>query len=114
MWNHHQDVRSAVGLAGERDPEPVDYLLERALDAFDQRFRDGSVPALRVVTGRLERTLGTGTPRATLRTTDYELLRTLFGRRSLAQMAGGRWEGDPTPYLDHLHLFEPPVADLVD
>ena len=114
VWNHHQDVRSAVGLLGERDPEHVDYLLERALDAFDQRFRDGSVPALRVLTGRIERSLGSGTPSATLRTTDYELLRTLFGRRSLDQMMSAEWDGDPARYLDHLHLFEPPVIELVD
>ena len=114
VWNHHQDVRSALALNGERGAKQVDYLLARALSAFHDRFRDAGAPALRVITDRVDRNLGLGPPDATLRTTDYELLRTLFGRRSLAQMAGGRWEGDPTPYLDHLHLFEPPVTDLVD
>ncbi len=114
VWTHHQDVRSALDLNGERGAEQVDYLLAKALDAFNDRFRDAGAPALRVITDHVDRNLGNGPPDATLRTTDYELLRTLFGRRSVAQMTRGRWDGDPTPYLEHLHLFEPPVADLVD
>jgi uncharacterized protein (TIGR03083 family) len=114
VWTHHQDVRSALALNGERGAEQVDYLLAKALSTFNDRFRDAGAPALRVVTDRVDRNLGDGPPDATLRTTDYELLRILFGRRSLAQMTSGRWEGDPTPYVDHLHLFEPPAADLVD
>lgn len=114
VWTHHQDVRAARGLNGERGAEQVDYLLAKALDAFNDRFRDAGAPALRVITDRVDRNLGNGPPDATLHTTDYELLRTLFGRRSVAQMTRGRWDGDPTPYLEHLHLFEPPAADLVD
>jgi uncharacterized protein (TIGR03083 family) len=114
VWNHHQDVRSALDLNGERGAEPIDYLLAKALDAFNDRFRDAGAPALRVITDRVDRNLGHGPPDATLRITDYELLRTLFGRRSVAQMTRGRWDADSTPYLEHLHLFEPPVADLVD
>jgi uncharacterized protein (TIGR03083 family) len=114
VWNHHQDVRSALDLNGDRGAKHVDYLLAGALNAFNDRFRDAGAPALRVITDRVDRNLGQGPPDATLRTTDYELLRTLFGRRSVAQMTRGGWDGDPTPYLEHLHLFEPPVADLVD
>jgi uncharacterized protein (TIGR03083 family) len=114
VWTHHQDVRSALDLNGERGAEQVDYLLARALNTFNDRFREAEAPALRVITDRVDRNLGRGPPDAALRTTDYELLRILFGRRSAAQMTNGHWEGDPTPYLDHLHLFEPPAADLVD
>jgi uncharacterized protein (TIGR03083 family) len=114
VWNHHQDVRSAVGLRGERDPGQVDYLAAEALSAFDGRFREAGVPALRVITERIDRNLGAGPPDATLSTTDYELLRILFGRRSLPQMTNAGWTGDPTAYLDHLHLFDPPVSDLDD
>jgi uncharacterized protein (TIGR03083 family) len=114
VWNHHQDVRSAVGLRGERDPGQVDYLAAEALGAFDGRFREARVPALRVVTEGVARNLGDGPPDATLTTTDYELMRILFGRRSLAQITNAGWTGDPTAYLDHLHLFDPPVSDLAD
>lgn len=114
VWNHHQDVRSAVSLRGERDPEQVDYLAAEALDAFDGRFREAGVPGLRVVTEHVDRDLGDGPPDATLSTTDYELLRILFGRRSLAQITNAGWKGDPTAYVDHLHLFDPPASDLGD
>jgi uncharacterized protein (TIGR03083 family) len=114
VWIHHQDVRSAVGLRGERDPEQLEYLVAKALSAFDDRFRAAGVPALRVITDRVERNLGDGPPDATLRTSDYELLRILFGRRSLAQITNAHWDGDPTPYVDHLHLFDQPAFDLVD
>lgn len=114
IWSHYQDVRGALDQPGERDIEQIDYLLARALDAFDRRFRDAAAPALRVITDRVDRTLGEGEPGTTLRTTNYELLRTLFGRRSQRQMISSRWDGDPNPYLEHLHLFELPVADLVD
>jgi uncharacterized protein (TIGR03083 family) len=114
VWNHHQDVRSAVGLRGERDRGQVDYVATEALDAFDGRFREAGVPALRVTTEGVDRNLGDGPPDATLTTTDYELVRILFGRRSVAQITNAGWTGDPAAYLDHLHLFDPPVSDLAD
>jgi uncharacterized protein (TIGR03083 family) len=114
VWTHHQDIRAAIGLTGERDRELLAYLVDNALTAFDRRFREAGAPPLHVVADRVDRTLGDGSPAATLRTDDYELLRILFGRRSLTQMAHAHWDGDPTPHLDHIHLFEPPAADLVD
>ena len=114
VWNHYQDVRSAVGLRGERDREQLAYLAAEALGAFDGRFREAGVPALRVITEHVDRNLGDGPPDATLATTDYELVRILFGRRSLAQITNAGWNGEPAAYVDHLHLFDPPVSDLAD
>lgn len=114
VWTHHQDVRSAVGLRGERDLDQIDYLAAKALSAFDDRFRGAGAPALRVITDRVEQNLGDGPPGATLRTSDYELMRILFGRRSVTQITSAPWEGDPTRYVDQLHLFEAPAVDLVD
>ena len=114
VWNHHQDIRSAGGQPGERDTEQLRYLASSALAAFDRRFRDAATPALHVITDTTERDLGDGTPEATLHASDYEILRILFGRRSQPQIEGARWDGDPAPYLDHLHLFELPTADLTD
>jgi uncharacterized protein (TIGR03083 family) len=114
VWNHHQDIRSAVGLVGERDPRQLPYLVASALAAFDRRFRDAEVPGLRVMTDTDAWDLGDGAPEATLHATDYETLRILFGRRSQEQILAARWEGSPAAYLDHLHLFELPTADLVD
>ena len=114
VWNHHQDIRSAVGLAGERDDSQLAYLAASALAAFDRRFRDAAAPGLRVITDTGEWDLGDGAPEATLYANDYEILRILFGRRSQEQIKSARWDGSPEAYLDHLHLFELPTADLVD
>jgi uncharacterized protein (TIGR03083 family) len=119
VWSHEQDIRAAVGLAGQRHDPQVGYLADLALAAFDRRFTEAGVPALRVVSegdDGFDRVIGQceGEPAATLRMTAYELLRTLFGRRSLAQIESADWDGDCAPYLEHLHLFAPPVADLVD
>jgi uncharacterized protein (TIGR03083 family) len=114
VWNHHQDIRSAVGLTGERDANQLSYLAASALAAFDRRFRDAGAPPLHVVTDTGEWDLGDGAPDATLSAPDYEILRILFGRRSQEQIRGAHWDGSPAAYLDHLHLFELPTADLVD
>jgi uncharacterized protein (TIGR03083 family) len=114
IWAHQQDIRSAVGLAGERDQDQLAYLTQSALAVFDRRFREATAPALHVTTDTVERDLGDGPPAATLHADDYEMLRILFGRRSQAQMRRARWEGDPAPYLDHIHLFELPTIDLCD
>jgi len=114
VWSHEQDIRAAVGLAGERHDDRVPYLLAQALDTFDRRVAEASVPAVRVVTESVDRVLGTGDPAAALRTGDYELLRILFARRSRAQILGAGWAGDPEPSLDPLHLFDLPLSDLAD
>ena len=49
-----------------------------------------------------------------LRTTRFEALRWRTGRRSRAQLAAMDWSGDPTPVLDHLYLFGPADADIVE
>jgi uncharacterized protein (TIGR03083 family) len=60
VWNHHQDIRSAVGLTGERDANQLSYLAASALAAFDRRFRDAGAPPLHVVTDTGEWDLGDG------------------------------------------------------
>ena len=53
-------------------------------------------------------------PEIALRTTRFEALRWRTGRRSRAQLAAMDWSNDPTPVLDHLYLFGPANADLVE
>jgi len=115
-WNHEQDIRATVGLACVHDDARVAYLASLARAAFDRRFREASVSALRLANAEdgTEFVLGDGDPGATLRISDYELLRVFSARRSRAQMYAADWIGDPEPFVDHLHLFELPVADLTD
>ncbi len=58
--------------------------------------------------------LGVGEVGATLAVSEYDLLRIIFGRRSEGQILAAEWVGDPRAYLDHIHLFPLPAADLVD
>jgi len=47
-------------------------------------------------------------------TTWYEAFRWRMGRRSRDQLAALDWSGDPSPVLDHLVVFGPATADVVE
>jgi hypothetical protein len=53
-------------------------------------------------------------PELLLSTSRFEALRWRTGRRSRAQLAAMDWSGDSTPVLDHLYLFGPAEADLIE
>jgi uncharacterized protein (TIGR03083 family) len=114
VWSHQQDILGALGQRGERDDDRVQDLAASALAAFSDRFIAEGAPALYVVGDEVESILGEGAPAATLHIDDYELMRILFGRRSLDQIQAADWTGDEDPYIDHLHLFPLPAHDLVD
>ncbi len=113
-WSHEQDIRSAIGMAGRREERQVPYLAASAAVVFDRRFREAGATPVRLVTETVDQVVGAHDSSVTLRTSDYELLRMLFGRRSLGQMLAADWDGDPEPCIDHLHLFDPPVNALID
>jgi uncharacterized protein (TIGR03083 family) len=113
-WNHEQDILGALGQRGERDDERVQDLAAAALASFNDRFIAEGVPALRIVGDGVECVLGEGEPEATLHIDDYELMRVLFGRRSLRQIEAADWNGDDDPFIGHLHLFPLPQRDLID
>jgi uncharacterized protein (TIGR03083 family) len=114
VWSHEQDILGALGQRGERDDDRVQDLAASALAAFSDRFLAEGAPPLRVVGDEVESVLGEGEPAATLHVDDYELMRILFGRRSLHQIEAADWTGDEDRYIDHLHLFPLPSHDLVD
>jgi uncharacterized protein (TIGR03083 family) len=107
--SHEQDVRGALGLPGARDCEAVQvfggWLLHRL-----------STPVpLRVTVEDAEFRVGpAGEPELGLRTTRYEAFRWRMGRRSRDQLAALDWSGDPAPVLDHLVVFGPARADVIE
>jgi uncharacterized protein (TIGR03083 family) len=113
-WTHEQDIRAAAGLSGVRDGEIVYSLAPIALASFGGRYRDAGAPPVRVVFDGEEHTLGHGDPEVVLRTSRYELLRIVFGRRSYTQVAAADWSGDRAPVIDAIHLFDLPERDIVD
>jgi uncharacterized protein (TIGR03083 family) len=111
---HEQDIRTAIHRAGHRDEEGFAAAVETGLGFLDQRVRADGLPAVRFVTEDVDVIVGEGEPRATLRTTTFELSRALHGRRSLGQVRALDWDGDPSPWLDVFFLFGPADRDVIE
>ena len=75
-------------------------------------MRASGAPALRIVTEDVDRQIGDGEPVGTLRTSTYELWRTLHGRRSAAQAKRLDWSVDADPWLEVIFLFGPAQTDI--
>jgi uncharacterized protein (TIGR03083 family) len=115
IWAHYNDIRGALALPRPDDDGDVLAFAVALLAAGQRRSWAGSDrPTLRVVGDRREWVFGEGEPEATLTGDDYELARQFMGRRSRAQLLSMDWTGDPTPYVEDLSVFPPPVADLLD
>jgi uncharacterized protein (TIGR03083 family) len=107
--SHEQDIRGAIGQPGERDSDVV----RRAAAVMLSELAP-PVP-LRVTVEDAEFRVGPDEgPELALATTRFEALRWRLGRRSRAQLAALAWSGDPAPVLDHLAIFGPASADLIE
>jgi uncharacterized protein (TIGR03083 family) len=106
---HEHDIRGAIGRPGARDSAAVWDTTDRLLTMLTT-----PVP-LRVTVEDAEYRSGPDRKREiALRTTRFEALRWRTGRRSRAQLTAMDWSADPSPLLDHLYLFGPATADLVE
>lgn len=106
---HEHDIRGAAGQPGARDSAAVWW-------ASDRLLADLRTPLpLHVTVEDAQHRSGpdVGTE-IRLRTTRFEALRWRTGRRSRAQLAAMDWSGDPAPVLDHLYMFGPADADLIE
>ena len=102
---HEHDLRAALDAPGERENVAVRSALTKPLQQLDKRMRENDVPALRIVLEHGDRVVGAGEPRGTLRTTSFELLRAIGGRRSADQIKDMEWEGDPDVWIASFALF---------
>jgi uncharacterized protein (TIGR03083 family) len=116
LWAHEYDIRGALVWLGESHDEATSYVIGRLIDHFQGRWREASLPAIRIVGDEGDWwVLGQGEPVATLTGTgDYDIARMLIGRRSRDQILTMGWDGDPRPFVDHLHLFDLPEHDVLD
>jgi hypothetical protein len=109
LASHEQDIRGAVGRPGARDTEVIREMARWLLG----RLRT-PVP-VRVTVGDARFQAGPeGEPVLELITTWYEAFRWRMGRRSRGQLAALDWSGDPAPVLDHLVVFGPATADIIE
>lgn len=112
-WNHEQDVAGALGTPQFREDPTTSLVAAMLTDMFARGWRKaGLSPAVRLVSPAADTVIGVGEPIATVRASDFELIRMLSGRRTLSEMAALAWTGDPAPVLDRLHLFTPPEKEL--
>lgn len=109
---HEQDIRTALDRPGHRDGEGISASVELALGFIDQKLRASDPPALRIETENIDRTIGDGEPAGTLRTSTYELWRSLHGRRSRGQVRALDWSVDPEPWFEVMFLFGPAETDV--
>jgi uncharacterized protein (TIGR03083 family) len=107
--SHEQDIRAAVGQPGARDTEVI-----RQMSGWLIARLRPPVP-LRVTTEDTQAQVGPdGDPVLELTTTRYEAFRWRMGRRSRSQLAALAWSGDPSAVLDHLVVFGPATADIIE
>ncbi len=112
--SHEHDIRTALDRPGAREDEGVRAAVQRPLAEIDKRIREAGTPALRIVTEDGERVLGEGEPAGTLRTSSFELMRTIGGRRSREQIRALDWDRDPDRWLETLFLFGGRDSDLAE
>ncbi len=106
---HEHDIRDALGRPGARDSAALQSVSDQLL-----RMLVTPVP-VRVIVEDGEYRCGADVgPAVDLKTTRFEAVRWRTGRRSRSQMAAMAWSGDPAPVLEHLYMFGPAAADLVE
>lgn len=106
VLTHEADIRGALN-AGR----PPASAWTTSLDLARDRKWPGE---LTIVAGEYRRTMGSGTPVATVEADPYEFWRALLGRRSRAQMAAWSWSGDPARFLLAIPVFGPTETDLTE
>lgn len=113
LVTHEQDLRGGVDRPGGRDSLGV----EIALDTYAFRFRrkvekQGLAPVV-ISTGDKEWRSGEGEPAATVTGDTFELLRSLTGRRTPAEIEQRlEWTGDCSTYLPYVSLYGTPESSL--
>lgn len=98
LVTHEHDLAGALDRPAPRDSAAVEAGIARYLPAFHDRATAAGLPPV--------------TPTGP----DFELLRALTGRRSVAQMRALGWPAgvDPTPYLPLVSNYGIPADDLVE
>jgi uncharacterized protein (TIGR03083 family) len=107
--SHEQDIRGALGRPGARDNQVIRLATDELIGGLDP-----PVP-IRVSVEDAEFRVGPADgPELGLATCRFEAFRWRMGRRSRAQLAALDWTGDPAPVLDHLTVFGPSPADIIE
>jgi uncharacterized protein (TIGR03083 family) len=116
-WTHEQDIRGALGEPGGRDSAAAEISLQWFVDVTSSGSGTAAENpgALRVILDGKEHQLGVGAPVTTVRTSRFEFLRAVTGRRSRAQVRAFDREGADLDGVIFFHdFFTPAAADIVE
>jgi uncharacterized protein (TIGR03083 family) len=111
---HAQDVRSALGVPGDRDSAGVSVALVGYVTSLGLRLALNCLQPLRIRYGEKERIAGEGEPGATWEGDRFEIFRALAGRRSGDQIMAMAWTGDPTPYVPLIPAYGPRTDPIIE
>jgi uncharacterized protein (TIGR03083 family) len=114
IWTHEQDLVNPIGIESGRGTDGQHIALEAAW-TMKRKLRAAELPSVRIITEDVDWTIGDTDPAATtVRASSYEVARAVIGRRSLDQIRGYDWHGNPEPYLPYFTVFSPPGHPIME
>ena len=114
---HEQDLRGALGAPGGRESDSLAIAYDWAVDRLGERLDAAGNAPMRFETESGTRVAGTGDADATttLRSSRFDVLRSMSGRRSVAQVEALDWNTAPRPAdLLLADFFVPSSVDLLE
>ncbi|MFO7590214.1 MAG: hypothetical protein R6X23_04870 [Acidimicrobiia bacterium] len=112
---HEHDIRGALATPGGRESDSLAIAFDWALDRLGERLDANGAPAMQFDTDGGSRIAGTGAAGTVLRASRFDVLRSMSGRRSVAQVEALDWDGPPRVHdLLLADFFVPPADDLLE
>lgn len=112
VFQHEQDIRSALGRQGGRDHDVMLTIIESYVPGLARRVGDAGLGPLRVEAGAHPFTAGEGDPVATVRAEPFELVRALGGRRTVDEIRALSWDGDAGAYAPIFSNYGTPTTPI--
>ncbi len=115
-FTHEQDIRGALGSPGGGDSAALEIAFAWSTDRLNDRLTANNEGTLVLETGAGTKTVGGGEPVTHLRADRLEIVRSVTGRRSRAQLDALDRDGpfDPEALLLSSTIFTPAASDLVE
>ncbi|HUV10552.1 MAG TPA: maleylpyruvate isomerase N-terminal domain-containing protein [Acidimicrobiia bacterium] len=112
---HEQDIRGALTAPGGRESGSLAIAYDWAVDRLGERLDAAGTSPMRFETEAGSRVAGAGEAGTALRASRFDVLRSMTGRRSVAQVEAFDWDGAPRAAdLLLADFFVPPSDDLLE